>query len=92
MYVTDLVVPNTVNTMPEKTMQAFADHGEVRGDQVRPHYADARDHMDALAAVGVDYDDVIATLEEEGVQKFVTSWNELLETVSGQLDEAGQQS
>ena len=88
MYVTDLVVPNTVNTMPEKTMDAFADHGEVDGDQVTPHYDDARAHMDALAAVGIDYDDVIAALEEEGVEKFVTSWNELLDTVRDQLGKA----
>jgi transaldolase len=78
--------------MPEKTMLAFADHGEVQGDQVTPHYADAQEHMDALAKVGVDYDDVIATLEQEGVDKFVTSWNELLETVSGQLEKAGSRS
>jgi transaldolase len=92
MYVTDLLVANTVNTMPEKTMQAFADHGEVAGDQVTPHYAEAQEHMDALARVGVDYDDVIGTLEREGVDKFVTSWNELLDTVSGQLEKAGSQS
>lgn len=92
MYVTDLVVPNTVNTMPEKTMLAFADHGEVQGDQVTAKYADAQEHMDALAKVGIDYDDVIATLEQEGVDKFVTSWNELLDTVSGQLEKADSRS
>lgn len=86
MYVTDLAVANTVNTMPEKTMQAFADHGEVQGDQVTTQYEDARQVMDALAEVGIDYDDVIAVLEREGVDKFVTAWNELLATVSAQLD------
>ncbi|MDP3893590.1 transaldolase [Nocardioides sp.] len=88
MYVADLVVPNTVNTMPEKTLLAFADHGEVDGDQVRPHYDDARSVMEGLASVGVDYDDVIGVLEAEGVDKFVASWKELLETVEGQLDGA----
>jgi transaldolase len=88
MYVTELVVPNTVNTMPEKTMQAFADHGEVRGDQVTTRYDDARKLMADLAEAGIDYDDVIETLETEGVEKFVKSWDELVETVRGQLEGA----
>jgi len=88
MYVTDLVVADTVNTMPEKTMDAFADHGEVEGDQITTQYDDARAHMDALASVGIDYDDVIEVLEKEGVDKFVASWNELLETVADQLEQA----
>jgi transaldolase len=90
MYVTDLAVPNTVNTMPEKTMQAFADHGEVLGDQVTTKYDEARQVMTDLAKLGVDYDDVIATLEREGVDKFVASWDELVETVKGQLEGAKQ--
>ena len=90
MYVTELVVPNTVNTMPEKTMEAFADHGEVRGDQVTPRYDEARQVMDRLAAAGIDYDDVIATLEREGVEKFVASWNDLVETVRTNLEGAGK--
>jgi transaldolase len=88
MYVTDLVVTNTVNTMPEKTLRAFADHGEVDGDQVTTKYSHARKVMDDLAAVGVDYDDVIAVLEREGVEKFEKSWDELVETVRGQLESA----
>jgi transaldolase len=89
MYVTDLVAPGTVNTMPEKTLEAFADHGEVEGDRVTTTYDEAQSVMNQLAAVGVDYDDVIATLEKEGVDKFVASWNELLDTVRGQLEAAG---
>jgi transaldolase len=85
MYVVDLVVDNTVNTMPEKTLQAVADHGDVQGDQVRPHYAAAQAHLETLAAAGVDYDDVIATLEREGVDKFVSSWQELLTTIRAAL-------
>ncbi|CAN5563617.1 transaldolase [soil metagenome] len=92
MYVTDLVVDHTVNTMPEKTMQAFADHGEVEGDQVTTNYAGARQVMDDLAKVGIDYDDVITTLESEGVDKFVASWDELVETVKGQLGSASRES
>jgi transaldolase len=88
MYVADLVVANTVNTMPEKTLLAFEDHGEVEGDLVTTRYDDAEKVMADLAAVGIDYDDVIAVLEQEGVDKFVKSWNELLETVSAQLEAA----
>ncbi len=66
MYVADLVVADTVNTMPEKTMDAFADHGEVTGDTVRGTYDEAHDVMDRLGGVGIDYDDVIATLEQRG--------------------------
>jgi transaldolase len=88
MYVTELVVANTVNTMPENTMQAFADHGEVNGDQVTTNQQDARQVMDTLADLGIDYDDVIATLEEEGVEKFVKSWDELVDTVGENLEGA----
>ncbi len=88
MYVVDLVVENTVNTMPEKTLLAVKDHGEVLADQVRPNYDDARQVMQQLADAGIDYDDVIATLEREGVEKFVASWNELLETVERNLEAA----
>jgi transaldolase len=92
MYVTDLVVSNTVNTMPEKTLHAFADHGEVNGDQVTTHYDEARQVMADLKKLGIDYDDVIETLENEGVDKFVKSWNDLAETVRGQLDGARQKT
>jgi transaldolase len=92
MYVTDLVVSNTVNTMPEKTLHAFADHGDVNGDQVTTHYDEARQVMADLKKLGIDYDDVIETLENEGVDKFVKSWNDLAETVRGQLDGARQKT
>jgi len=85
LYVTELVTAGTVNTMPEKTMEAFADHGEVHGDRVRGEYDDARQLMDALAGLGIGYDDVIEALEREGVEKFVASWGELVETVEGQM-------
>jgi transaldolase len=90
MYVTDLLVANTVNTMPQKTLEAFADHGEVEGDQVTTKYDDARHVMDQLAELGIDYDDVIATLEQEGVDKFVKSWGELVKTVQQQMGVADQ--
>jgi transaldolase len=88
MYVDDLVVENTVNTMPEKTLDAVADHGEIKGDQVRPFYADAEAHMAALADAGVDYDDVIEVLIKEGVDKFVKAWDEMLGEVTKSLEAA----
>jgi len=88
MYVVDLVVEDTVNTMPEKTLDAVADHGEVRGDRVRPFYDDAAAHMQALADAGIDYDDVIEVLIKEGVDKFVVAWDELQTTLSASLEAA----
>lgn len=88
LYVTDLVVADTVNTMPEKTLEAFADHGELDGDQVTGRAGDAQSVFDQLAAVGIDFDDVLLVLETEGVDKFKKSWDELVETVKGQMDKA----
>lgn len=88
LYVTELVAPGVVNTMPEKTLEATFDHGEITGDTVTGAYAEAGEVLDALARVGVDYDDVTALLEREGVDKFIVSWGELLETVRGALEAA----
>jgi transaldolase len=88
MYVEELVAPGTVNTMPEATLTAFADHGELRGDTVTGAYADAQALLDQLGALGVDYDDVVAVLEREGVEKFEASWLQLLDSVRHQLDTA----
>lgn len=85
LYVTDLVVADTVNTMPEKTLEAFADHGEVTGDMVTGRGQEAQGLFDQLAAVGVDLDDVFLVLESEGVDKFKASWIDLIETVKGQM-------
>jgi transaldolase len=84
-YVVELVAPGTVNTMPEPTLDAVADHGVVRGDAVTPGIPGARDMLAKLAEVGIDIDDVVAVLETEGVEKFETSWAELLERVEQQL-------
>ena len=81
MYVEELIGPNTVNTMPEETIRAFQDHGEVRGDTVKKGVKKAHALLEELAAVGVDYDDVTLTLELEGVQKFADSFEELLDGV-----------
>jgi transaldolase len=89
MYVTDLVAPDVVNTMPEATMHAVADHGDVRGDTIHGTYDQARQLFEQLAAAGVDYDDVVKVLEDEGVDKFGVSWNQLLETVRSEMAKSG---
>jgi transaldolase len=81
MYVEELIGPSTVNTMPEETIRAFQDHGEVGGDTVTKGVKKAHTLLDELAAVGVDYDDITETLELEGVQKFADSFEELLQGV-----------
>jgi transaldolase len=88
MYVVDLIAPGTVNTMPEDTLDAVADHGEILGDTITPHYDDAREVLASLDRVGVDMSDVTAVLEDEGVAKFETSWNDLLASVDAKLQAA----
>ncbi len=90
MYVVQLVAPNTVNTMPTKTMQAVADHGQIAGDQVTGNYDDARNVLDALERLGIPYADVVAVLEREGVDKFDASWAELRSDVQAELTRAAQ--
>jgi transaldolase len=86
MYVVDLVADGTVNTMPEPTIHAVADHGRITGDTIRPNYADAQAVLDGLASLGVEYDDVVRVLEDEGIEKFVASWNELTESTRSELE------
>jgi transaldolase len=85
MYVEDLIAPGVVNTMPEPTIHAFADHGVVDPDVVVSSYAKAQGVLDQLEEIGVPYADVTATLEREGVEKFDGSWLELLKSVETQL-------
>jgi transaldolase len=85
MYIEQLIAPGVVNTMPEATMHAYADHGVTHPDAVTSSYAAAHKVIDDLAALGVDYDDVVDTLEREAVEKFDASWTELLGSVEGQL-------
>jgi transaldolase len=89
LYVTQLAAPNTVNTMPEKTLDAFADHGVVAGDTVSGTEAASQEVFDELTAVGIDLTDVFVVLENEGVDKFEVAWNELLEATAEQLRAAG---
>ncbi len=88
LYVTELAVDDVVNTMPEKTLEATFDHGQIHGDAVTGSYEEARAVLAAVAAQGISYDDVTALLEKEGVEKFIVSWNELLDTVSAALEAA----
>lgn len=92
LYVTDLVSPNTVNTMPEKTLDAVADHGEITGDTISGKGQESQEVFDKLSAIGIDVTDVFLTLENEGVAKFEASWTELLDATGEQLRQAGQKS
>ncbi len=85
MYVAELVAPGVVNTMPEPTLEAVLDHGVIETDTVRGYYADAHTVLDALRDVGVDYTDVVQTLEDEGIEKFTASWTELEREIQTQL-------
>jgi transaldolase len=87
LYVEELIGPDTVNTMPEETIRAFQEHGEVRGDTVLDGWDEAHALFDQLREVGVDYDDVVETLELEGVQKFADSFAELLDGVRSKRGE-----
>jgi len=86
LYVEELIGPETVDTMPEETIEAFEDHGEV-ALTLEQDLEEARRVFERVAEAGVDYDDVVATLEHEGVQKFSDSFAELLEGVRGKRGE-----
>jgi transaldolase len=88
LYVTELTVADVVNTMPEKTLEATFDHGVIEGDRVTGEYDDANAVLDALDALGISYEEVTELLEKEGVEKFIVSWNELLDTVTAALEAA----
>lgn len=88
-YVVDLVAPDTVNTMPNATLRAVADHGVVRGDTIREGYDAAWDTMDDLGRLGIDMADVADALERQGVATFVKSWSELIGSVTESLKERG---
>jgi len=90
LYVTELVAPDTVNTMPEKTMEAVADHGLITGDTISGTIGAARQTFEALEAVGIDLPDVFRLLEEDGVAKFEKSWLELIDATQAQLDAAAK--
>jgi transaldolase len=85
LYVTELAAPNTVNTMPEKTLDATFDHGVIYGDGVRGTYEESESVIAQLDGLGISLDEVTSLLEREGVEKFVVSWNELLGIVETSL-------
>jgi transaldolase len=90
MYVVELVAPGTVNTMPEATLRATADHARLRGDTVRGTYEQSRKVFADLAALGISYDDVVSVVEEEGVQKFGASWQQMRDSLAQQMAAAGR--
>ncbi|XNZ01115.1 transaldolase [Micrococcus luteus] len=85
LYVTELVAPDTVNTMPAATLEAVADHGRIVPDVVRGGYAEADAHLDAVGHAGISYGEVVELLEAEGLEKFATAWGGLLESVADGL-------
>ena len=91
LYITELAVANVVNTVPAKTLEATFDHGVIDGDQVTGNYDNANAVLDALDALGISYEEVTALLEKEGVEKFIVSWNELLDTVTAALESANSE-
>jgi transaldolase len=89
MYVTELAAPDTVNTMPEATMHATQAHGVLHGDAIDGTYDQSRQVFAQLEELGVHYDDVVLVLENEGVEKFAVSWNELLDTIKREMAAGG---
>ncbi|MBW5250849.1 transaldolase [Streptomyces poriferorum] len=85
LYVDDLVAPGTVNTMPEATLEATADHGQITGNTIAGTYEQARAELDAVEKLGVSYDDVVQLLEDEGVEKFEAAWIDLLNSTEAEL-------
>lgn len=83
-----MVAAHTVNTMPEPTLDAVADHGDITGDTIAGTASASQQVFDQLAAVGIDLTDVFVVLENEGVEKFEASWGELLDATATQLEEA----
>ena len=88
-YVTDLVAPDTVNTMPEATLLAVADHGKIRGDAVHGSFTEAHATFETLSRVGVSIEEVANILEEQGIASFSKSWDELIDSVTKQIEKAG---
>jgi transaldolase len=88
-YVVDLVAPDTVNTMPEATLLAVGDHGEIRGDTVRGSYAAAHAIFELLGRAGLNIGEVANALEEQGIESFAKSWDELIASVTKQIEKAG---
>jgi transaldolase len=86
LYVSGLIAADTVNTMPEKTLKSYADHG-IPGQPVEQAYDEAARVMKSVADAGVDLDDVFAVLEDEGIGKFAESWDELTESVRSELED-----
>lgn len=88
LYVTGLIAPNVVNTMPQKTLEAVADHGVIKNDTITGTYEESQSILDRLNTLGISYTDVVELLEKEGVDKFLDSWKELQADVEAALDDA----
>ena len=84
-YVVELIAPNTVNTMPQSTLDAVIDHGVIRGNTITEHYGAAVEVLKALSGLGISLDEVTTELEIDGVKKFAQAWDELLENVKAAM-------
>ncbi len=91
-YVVGLVAPDVVITMPEATLRAVADHGVIPTDSIRDAYQESQEVLDRLGALGVDYDDVVTRLEDDGISAFSESWNQLTAAIQRRLAELGGRS
>jgi transaldolase len=89
-YVDDLVAPGVVNTMPEATLRAFADHGRVPAEPIQDHYGEARQVIDTLQHIGIDFGEVMQALEDDAVTKFDDAWQELGDQLAAALREQRQ--
>jgi transaldolase len=83
--VTSLVAPGVVNTMPEATLRAVADHGQVPADSIHGHYDEARQALARLQALGIDYEDIMQGLEDDAVAKFEAAWQQLADQLAATL-------
>jgi transaldolase len=86
-YVVELIALDTVNTMPQSTLDALIDHGVVRGNSITGNYPEAINVFKSLSSLGISLDEITTDLEVDGVKKFAQAWDELLENVK-----AAQQS
>ena len=89
-YATGLVAPSVINTMPEATLNAVADHGDIPADSIHGTYEQSQAVLDDLAALGIGYDDVVQTLEDQGVTAFDASWDHLGQRLATALGTPGR--
>ena len=86
LYVDDLIGKNTVNTMPDETIEAFGDHGELKKDAIETNIDEAQNQMNKLNDLGISFDEITDRLTKEGVDKFIASYNELIDEIKNKAN------